>query len=122
MFRNPVTDLIVVLVVALLIFGPKRLPMLGRSLGQGLKEFKDSIGGDSKDDEERPELNAAAPAQAPTAAPVAAEAPRSQAGPPPSPGAAQPQATPEPGGTPAQPAPPSREPESAEVASSERRA
>lgn len=58
MFRNPVTDLIVVLVIALLIFGPKRLPSLGRSLGQGLREFKDSIGGDSSD-EERPALSAA---------------------------------------------------------------
>jgi sec-independent protein translocase protein TatA len=63
MFRNPVTDLIVVVVVALLIFGPKRLPMLGRSLGQGFREFKDGITGDSKDDaEERPALSAAAPA------------------------------------------------------------
>jgi sec-independent protein translocase protein TatA len=118
MFRNPVTDLIVVLVVALLIFGPKRLPMLGRSLGQGLKEFKDSIGGDSKDDEERPELNAAAP----TAASATAEPPRSQAAPPPAPAAAQPQATPEPPAAPAPPAPSSREQESGEVASSERRA
>jgi|GEM_PF-447319 len=64
MFRNPVTDLIVVLVVALLIFGPKRLPLLGRSLGQGLREFKDSISGSSRDEEEqRPALGAAAPTQ-----------------------------------------------------------
>jgi sec-independent protein translocase protein TatA len=64
MFRNPVTDVIVVLVVALLIFGPKRLPMLGRSLGQGMKEFKDSITGDSSDDEpdERPALTPASAA------------------------------------------------------------
>jgi sec-independent protein translocase protein TatA len=61
MFRNPLTDLIIVVVVALLIFGPKRLPLLGRSLGQGMKEFKDSISGDSKDDEaeERPALTQA---------------------------------------------------------------
>ncbi len=52
MFRNPTTDLIVVLVIVLLIFGPKRLPGLGRSLGGGLREFKDSITGDSKADEE----------------------------------------------------------------------
>jgi sec-independent protein translocase protein TatA len=75
MFRNPVTDVIVVLVVALLIFGPKRLPMLGRSLGQGMKEFKDSITGDSKDDEadERPALTpaSAVDAPAPTSAPAA---------------------------------------------------
>ncbi len=58
MFRNPTTDLIIVLVIVLLIFGPKRLPTLGRTLGQGLREFKDSITGDSKHDEtdERPEL------------------------------------------------------------------
>lgn len=51
MFRNPTTDLIILLVVVLLILGPKRLPGLGRSLGQGMREFKDSITGDSKDDE-----------------------------------------------------------------------
>ena len=39
------TELIVVLVIALLILGPKRLPAAGRSLGQGLKEFKDGISG-----------------------------------------------------------------------------
>jgi sec-independent protein translocase protein TatA len=57
-FRNPTTDLIVVLVIVLLIFGPKRLPGLGKQLGQGMREFKDSITGDSKDDEpaERPEI------------------------------------------------------------------
>ena len=38
-------ELIVVLIVALLILGPKRLPAAGRSLGQGLKEFKDAITG-----------------------------------------------------------------------------
>jgi sec-independent protein translocase protein TatA len=52
MFRNPTTDLIIVLVIVLLIFGPKRLPGLGRALGGGLREFKDSITGDSKSDEE----------------------------------------------------------------------
>lgn len=52
MFRNPTTDLIVVLVIVLLIFGPKRLPGLGRSLGGGFREFKDSITGDSTSDEE----------------------------------------------------------------------
>ena len=38
-------ELIVVLVIALLILGPKRLPAAGRSLGQGLREFKDGISG-----------------------------------------------------------------------------
>jgi sec-independent protein translocase protein TatA len=55
------TELIIVLVIVLLIFGPKRLPGLGRSLGSGMREFKDSITGkdDGRDDdeaEERPAL------------------------------------------------------------------
>jgi sec-independent protein translocase protein TatA len=36
-------ELIIVLVIVLLVFGPKRLPMLGRQLGGGMREFKDSI-------------------------------------------------------------------------------
>jgi sec-independent protein translocase protein TatA len=71
MFRNPLVDAAVVLIVVLLIFGPKRLPMLGRSLGQGMREFKDSITGSSKEDDEneRPELTeaTAAPAASPPA-------------------------------------------------------
>jgi len=43
-----VTGLIVILVVALLVFGPRRLPEMGRSLGRGMREFKDSVTG--KDD------------------------------------------------------------------------
>lgn len=56
MFRNPYADGLVVLLIVLLIFGPKRLPTLGRSLGQGLREFKDSITGESRDSEERPAI------------------------------------------------------------------
>ncbi len=52
MFRNPLIDAIVVLLVVLLIFGPKRLPGLGKSLGHGMREFKDGITGSSKPDEE----------------------------------------------------------------------
>lgn len=37
-------ELIVVLVIALVILGPKRLPDAGRSLGRGMREFKDSLG------------------------------------------------------------------------------
>ena len=44
-------ELAIVLVIALVIFGPKRLPDLGRSLGSGMREFKDSITGKDKDDE-----------------------------------------------------------------------
>jgi sec-independent protein translocase protein TatA len=46
-----VLELVLVLVIILLIFGPKRLPGLGRSLGAGMREFKDSITGKSRDDE-----------------------------------------------------------------------
>jgi sec-independent protein translocase protein TatA len=46
-------ELIIVLVIVLLIFGPKRLPSLGRQLGSGMREFKDSITGkDSGRDED----------------------------------------------------------------------
>ena len=42
--------LIVILLVLLVVFGPKRLPELGRSLGRGMREFKDSVTGDGKDE------------------------------------------------------------------------
>ena len=37
--------LVVILIIMLLVFGPKRLPEMGRSLGRGMREFKDSISG-----------------------------------------------------------------------------
>jgi sec-independent protein translocase protein TatA len=43
-------ELIIVLVIVLLIFGPKRLPSLGKQLGSGMREFKDSVTGNSKDE------------------------------------------------------------------------
>ena len=46
------TELIIVLVIVLLIFGPKRLPGLGRQLGSGMREFKDSISGKSGRDDD----------------------------------------------------------------------
>lgn len=46
------SHLIILLVIALVFLGPKRLPEAGRALGQGLKEFKSSIGG-GDDDEHR---------------------------------------------------------------------
>jgi len=61
MFRNPTADLIIVLVIVLLFLGPKRLPGLGKSLGQGMREFKDSITRDSKDDDEEKPAIAPAP-------------------------------------------------------------
>ena len=42
-------EIIIVLVIVLIIFGPKRLPDLGRSLGRGMREFKDSVTGKGDD-------------------------------------------------------------------------
>lgn len=58
-----IPELIIILVILLVIFGPKRLPGLGKSLGTGMREFKDSVTGDGKhddeDDEDRKSLAAA---------------------------------------------------------------
>jgi sec-independent protein translocase protein TatA len=79
----------IVLLIVLLIFGPKRLPGLGKQLGTGMREFKDSITGKdsaSDEDEDRPALTQAeaqpappAPATPPAAT---AEQQQSQAGSP----------------------------------------
>jgi sec-independent protein translocase protein TatA len=44
-------ELIVILVIALLVLGPKKLPEVGRSVGRGMREFKESLSGDDKDDD-----------------------------------------------------------------------
>ena len=46
-----VPELLLLGLVVLLVFGPKRLPEMGRSMGRGLREFKSSITGDDKDQE-----------------------------------------------------------------------
>jgi sec-independent protein translocase protein TatA len=45
-------ELIVVLIIALVVLGPKKLPEVGKSLGKGMREFKDSISGMASHDEE----------------------------------------------------------------------
>jgi sec-independent protein translocase protein TatA len=47
-------EILILLLIVLLVFGPKRLPELGRSLGRGMREFKDSVKGGSE--EKAPEL------------------------------------------------------------------
>lgn len=49
-------ELIVVLVIALLVLGPKRLPEVGRSIGDGMREFKDSLSGTRRDDDDDDDL------------------------------------------------------------------
>jgi sec-independent protein translocase protein TatA len=45
----------IVLVIALIVFGPKRLPELGSGLGRGMREFKETITGEKKGEETRKE-------------------------------------------------------------------
>lgn len=66
------TELIVILVIALLVLGPKKLPEVGKSLGKGMREFKDSLSGanpfeDDEDDRPAPRRRPAQVAAAPPA-------------------------------------------------------
>ncbi len=69
-------EIAIVLVIALLVFGPKRLPELGKSLGNGIREFKGSISGENDDDDEPKAADAIA---SPPTAPPDAKAPESDA-------------------------------------------
>jgi sec-independent protein translocase protein TatA len=68
------TEIIIVLVIVLVIFGPKRLPQLGRSLGRGMREFKDSVTGKSKDDDELEESTSSTKVEASADEPESAPA------------------------------------------------
>jgi sec-independent protein translocase protein TatA len=80
-FRMPAgigpLELAIVLVIVLLVFGPKRLPGLGRQLGSGMREFKDSISGKSKDEPEHDERDDA-DRSAPALPPATPEEPRAE--------------------------------------------
>jgi len=43
-------EIVVVLIIALVVFGPKRVPELGRSVGRGIRELRGSLSGDAEDD------------------------------------------------------------------------
>ncbi len=51
-------ELIIVLAIALIVLGPKKLPEVGQSLGKGMREFKESLTGDKHEEDERPALRA----------------------------------------------------------------
>jgi len=53
-FGGSLPELLILLVVLLLVFGAKRLPEMGKSLGKGMREFKDSITGSSDEKAELP--------------------------------------------------------------------
>jgi sec-independent protein translocase protein TatA len=103
-------EIAVVLIIVLIIFGPKRLPELGQSMGRGIREFKNSLSGDKDKDspeEKRRELEASQATQhattpPPTAEPTTPPAPTPPAATPP---AATPPAAPPAGTPPAAPPP-----------------
>ncbi len=49
-------EIVVILIIALVVFGPKRLPELGRSLGKGIREFRGSVTGKHDDDDDDEDL------------------------------------------------------------------
>lgn len=56
-------EIVIVLIIALIVFGPKRLPELGKSLGKGLNEFRDGLSNIGHDDDEDDDADEAEPAE-----------------------------------------------------------
>jgi sec-independent protein translocase protein TatA len=56
-------ELVIVFVIALIVLGPKRLPEVGRSIGSSMREFKDAISGEKRDEDDEDELNLTTPSK-----------------------------------------------------------
>ena len=80
MFEPSVPHLLILLVILLLIFGAKRIPEIGRGLGGGLKEFKDSATGKSADEPVPPPPAAAIPPPQPAPTEPAEQGPVHRSG------------------------------------------
>jgi sec-independent protein translocase protein TatA len=74
-FQTP-WHIVLLLLIALLLFGGKRLPEIGKSLGHGMREFKDAVTGQSSDDDAQPELPPAEPTETTATAATAKPAER----------------------------------------------
>jgi sec-independent protein translocase protein TatA len=71
MFQIGPLELVVVLIVALLVIGPAKLPDVARSLGRGMREFRSALNDDDHDAEQPPRVPAPAPPAAQTPPPQA---------------------------------------------------
>jgi sec-independent protein translocase protein TatA len=76
-FGIGVWELVILMVVLLLVFGARRLPEMGRSIGSGMREFKDAVTG--KDEPEKTQLTPPPPAAPESTTPPAAEAEKERA-------------------------------------------
>jgi sec-independent protein translocase protein TatA len=70
MFASPFKDGLIVLVILLLFFGPKRLPALSRAIGESMKEFKGGIADATKDDDHKSEITPGPAAEPPRTVPA----------------------------------------------------
>ncbi len=64
MFGIGATELVIILVLALIIFGPGKLPEVGKAIGKGIREFKKATNSAVDDDEDKPAVKADRPAVA----------------------------------------------------------